>query len=191
MSVLSLSCSESDVYWRQNNKHFAELAPQNGGKQLTWRNYATVTLCVILLFIVACWTASLSQTFTAQRHKYECNLHIYACWSRADTLPPLLHWAIVHNSTVIIVLRVFNLKLQVYSCDKFHSNSSGVFHRYCKTEGDVFSEHMYLACSIHPRSLTGLRSTGDRWTICSQCTSVTDGQTDRHAAVYITRQITY
>jgi len=32
MSVLSLSYWESDVYWRQNNKHFAELAPQNGGK---------------------------------------------------------------------------------------------------------------------------------------------------------------
>ena len=30
MSVLSLSYWESDVYWRQNNKHFAELAPQNG-----------------------------------------------------------------------------------------------------------------------------------------------------------------
>jgi len=38
MSVLSLSYWESDVYWRQNNRHFAELAPQNGGKQLIWRN---------------------------------------------------------------------------------------------------------------------------------------------------------
>jgi len=45
MSALSLSYWESDVYvyWRQNNKHFAELAPQNGGKQLIWRNYVTVT----------------------------------------------------------------------------------------------------------------------------------------------------
>ena len=49
MSVLSLSYSKSDVYWRQNNKHFAELAPQNGGKQLIWRNYVTVTLCILLL----------------------------------------------------------------------------------------------------------------------------------------------
>ena len=46
MSVLSLSYWESDVYWRQNNKHFAELAPQNGGKQLIWRNYITATLCI-------------------------------------------------------------------------------------------------------------------------------------------------
>jgi len=46
MSVLSLSCRESDVYWRRNNKHFAELAPQNGGKQLIWRNYVTATLCI-------------------------------------------------------------------------------------------------------------------------------------------------
>jgi len=46
MSVLSLSYWESDVYWRQNNKHFADLAPQNGGKQLIWRNYVTVTLCI-------------------------------------------------------------------------------------------------------------------------------------------------
>jgi len=46
MSVLSLSYWESDVYWRQNNKHFAELAPQNGGKQLIWRNYVTVTPCI-------------------------------------------------------------------------------------------------------------------------------------------------
>jgi len=46
MSVLSLSYWESDVYWRQNNKHFAELALQNGGKQLIWRNYVTVTLCI-------------------------------------------------------------------------------------------------------------------------------------------------
>jgi len=45
MSVLSPSYSESDVYWRQNSKLFAELAPQNGGKQLIWRNYVTVTLC--------------------------------------------------------------------------------------------------------------------------------------------------
>jgi len=46
MSVLSLSYLESDVYWRQSNKHFAELAPQNGRKQLIWRNYVTVTLCI-------------------------------------------------------------------------------------------------------------------------------------------------
>jgi len=46
MSVLSLSYGESDVYWRHNNKHFAELAPQNGGKQLIWGNYVTVTLCI-------------------------------------------------------------------------------------------------------------------------------------------------
>jgi len=47
MSVLSLSYWESNVYWRQNNKHFAELAPQNGGKQLIWRNYVTVTLYIL------------------------------------------------------------------------------------------------------------------------------------------------
>jgi len=46
MSVLLLSYWENDIYWRQNNKHFAELAPQNGGKQLIWRNYVTVTLCI-------------------------------------------------------------------------------------------------------------------------------------------------
>jgi len=46
MSVLSISYWESDVCWRQNNKHFAELAPQNDGKQLIWRNYFTVTLCI-------------------------------------------------------------------------------------------------------------------------------------------------
>ena len=49
MSVLSLSYWESGVYWRQNNKHFTELAqvaPQNGGKQLIWRNCVTVTLCI-------------------------------------------------------------------------------------------------------------------------------------------------
>jgi len=44
ISVLSLSYWESDVYWCQNNKHFAEFAPQNGGKRLIWRNYVTVTL---------------------------------------------------------------------------------------------------------------------------------------------------
>ena len=47
MSVLSLFYWESDLYWRQNNKHFAELATQNGGKQLIWRNYVTVTLCIV------------------------------------------------------------------------------------------------------------------------------------------------
>ena len=46
MSALSLSYWKSDVYWIQNNKHFAELAPQNGGKQLIWRNYVTVTLSI-------------------------------------------------------------------------------------------------------------------------------------------------
>ena len=49
MSVLLLSYWESDVYWRQNNIHFAELAPQNGGKQLIWRNYVIVTLCILKL----------------------------------------------------------------------------------------------------------------------------------------------
>jgi len=44
--ILSLSYWESDVYWCQNNKHFSEPAPQNGGKQLIWRNYITVTLCI-------------------------------------------------------------------------------------------------------------------------------------------------
>jgi len=48
MSVLSLSYWESDVYWRQNSKHFAELAPQNDGKQLIWKNYITVTLCIVV-----------------------------------------------------------------------------------------------------------------------------------------------
>jgi len=47
MFVLSLFHWESDVYWRQNNKHLAELAPQNGRKQLIWRNCLTVTLCII------------------------------------------------------------------------------------------------------------------------------------------------
>jgi len=46
MSVLSLSCWESDVYWRQSIKHFSELATQNSRKQLIWRNYVTVTLCI-------------------------------------------------------------------------------------------------------------------------------------------------
>jgi len=46
MSVLLLSYWESNVYWRQNSKYFAELAPQNGGKHLIWRNYVTVTLCI-------------------------------------------------------------------------------------------------------------------------------------------------
>jgi len=45
MSVLSLSYWESDFYWRHNNKHFAELAPQNG-KQPIWRNYVPITLCM-------------------------------------------------------------------------------------------------------------------------------------------------
>jgi len=51
MSVLSLSYWESDIYWRQNNKHFAELALQNGGKQLIWRNYVTVTLCIGRIYV--------------------------------------------------------------------------------------------------------------------------------------------
>jgi len=42
---------ESDVYWRQNNKHFAELAPQNSRKQVIWRNYVTVTLCIVKFHI--------------------------------------------------------------------------------------------------------------------------------------------
>ena len=49
MPIVSLSYWESDVYWRQNNKHFAELAPQNGGKQLIWRNYVTVILCMLMI----------------------------------------------------------------------------------------------------------------------------------------------
>ena len=44
MSVLSLFLLRKwRLYWRQNSKEFAELAPQNGGKQLIWRNYVTVT----------------------------------------------------------------------------------------------------------------------------------------------------
>jgi len=46
MSLLSISYSESNVYRRQNNKHFAELALQNGGKQLIWRNYVIITLWI-------------------------------------------------------------------------------------------------------------------------------------------------
>ena len=61
MSVLSLSYWESDVYWRQNNKHFAELAPQNGGKQLIWRNYVTVTLCISRK-----WEHSVTQHFQTE-----------------------------------------------------------------------------------------------------------------------------
>jgi len=41
-----------------------------------------------------------SWTFTVRRHEW-CHLHMYACLSRADTLPPLLHWAKVHSSAVI------------------------------------------------------------------------------------------
>jgi len=46
MTVLSLSYWENYVSWRQSNKHFAELGPQNGGKQLIWRKYVTVTVCI-------------------------------------------------------------------------------------------------------------------------------------------------
>jgi len=44
MSVLSLSYQESDVA----KKHFLELAPHHGEKQLAWHkeNYITVTICV-------------------------------------------------------------------------------------------------------------------------------------------------
>jgi len=62
MSVLSLSYWESDIYWCQNNTHFAELTPQNARKQLIWRNYVTVTLCItssvgflVLVGTVNCW----------------------------------------------------------------------------------------------------------------------------------------
>jgi len=50
MSVLSLSYWESDAYWHQNNKHFAEIAPQNGGKQLS--PYASH------LMMSCCWCMS-------------------------------------------------------------------------------------------------------------------------------------
>jgi len=40
--------------WCHNNKHFAEVAPQNGGKtvgiDMIRRNYVTVTLCVIAVY---------------------------------------------------------------------------------------------------------------------------------------------
>jgi len=64
MSVLSLSYWESDIYWRQNDKHFAELAPQNGGNQLMWRNchchpmYMCCSFVMVaghLLSISICW----------------------------------------------------------------------------------------------------------------------------------------
>jgi len=66
MSVVSLSYWESDVYWRQHNKHFAELAPQNGGKQLMWRNYVTVTLCIIKHWWTDIWQWWCEQVFSLQ-----------------------------------------------------------------------------------------------------------------------------
>jgi len=58
MSALSLSYWENDVYWRQNNKHFEELAPQNDEKQLMWRNYVTVTYvyepCAVIFICRPC-----------------------------------------------------------------------------------------------------------------------------------------
>ena len=48
MSALSLSYWESNVYWRQNNKHFAELAPQNGGN--SW--YEEITSLSPYVYIV-------------------------------------------------------------------------------------------------------------------------------------------
>ena len=62
MSLLSLSYWESDVYWRQNNKHFTDLSPQNGRKQLIWRNYVTVTLCILWLHCSHnCWNIGTNQ----------------------------------------------------------------------------------------------------------------------------------
>jgi len=67
MSVLSLSYWESDVYWRQNNKRFAEFAPQNGGKQLIWRNYVTVTLCIERKIV---WQIRIRKSHPVDRHKW-------------------------------------------------------------------------------------------------------------------------
>ena len=69
MSVLSLSHWESDVYWRQNSKHLSELAPQNGGKQLIWRNYVTVTLCIGLgkfLALTTLWLVGSQQLLSSR-----------------------------------------------------------------------------------------------------------------------------
>ena len=73
MSALWLYYWESDVYWRQNNKHFAELAQQNGGKQLVWRNYVTVTLCIVH----AC-----ENVLYAFGQKRVCGRRIVLCWYR-------------------------------------------------------------------------------------------------------------
>jgi len=53
MFVLSLSYWESDVWWRQNNKHLAELAPQNGGKQLiNWYEEITSLSPYVCKFLI-------------------------------------------------------------------------------------------------------------------------------------------
>ena len=46
----------TELYWTacfQNNKRFSELAPHRGGKtagiDVVWRNYVTVTLCILVI----------------------------------------------------------------------------------------------------------------------------------------------
>jgi len=79
MSVLSLSYWGSDVYWRHNNKYFVELAPQNGGKQLIWRNYVTVTLCITITLATGFYKAMDNMwTAACRMQKVKCGMECAA-----------------------------------------------------------------------------------------------------------------
>jgi len=136
MSVLSLSYWESDVYWRQNNKHFAELAPQNGRKQLIWRNYVTVTLCIVIRLYPpsslqelyqptpnSLWRARLMGVIA-----YFSNSGVISSDPAAFPFRSLLNWSVLWDSYVWSTCGCTILKVSTQTCRRMVQSSLIIFY---------------------------------------------------------------
>jgi len=93
MSVLSLSYWESDVYWRQNNKHFAELAPTKWRKTADMKKlrHCHPMYTCLPLFNAAkfCWRPLLEcRAVTMPRRETRWNLQ--GCPKLANRSQPLV-----------------------------------------------------------------------------------------------------
>jgi len=128
MPVLSLSYWESDVYWRRKNKYFAEFAPQNGGKQLIWRNYVTVTLCIYEQEYAGQRQRDWAEVDGEETSKVNFHRFIYVGWSDVTA-------TCGHVITIIYVVGQHGVGPTVWSCgedlSRYSTKTESVGLRKC------------------------------------------------------------
>jgi len=87
--------------WCHNNKHFSELASHHGGKtagiDMVWRNYVTVTLCILSL-LQWMFSGGLLHLIIKRWRCGQCSLYFKCYRSSTASVPTSWHGNIITNA---------------------------------------------------------------------------------------------